>query len=53
MDWRMPGMDGLEAARRIREVEHLATIPAVLMVTAYGRDEVQLSGPNNSACKAC
>ncbi|MEG2049747.1 MAG: response regulator, partial [Comamonas sp.] len=41
MDWRMPGMDGLEAARRIREVEHLATIPAVLMVTAYGRDEVQ------------
>ncbi|QXZ09413.1 response regulator [Comamonas sp. Y33R10-2] len=41
MDWRMPGMDGLEVARRIREVEHLATIPAVLMVTAYGRDEVQ------------
>lgn len=41
MDWRMPGMDGLEAARRIREVEHLATIPAVLMVTAYGRREVQ------------
>ena len=41
MDWRMPGMDGLETARRIREVEHLASIPAVLMVTAYGRDEVQ------------
>ena len=40
MDWRMPGMDGLEVARRIREEERLATTPAVLMVTAYGRDEV-------------
>ena len=40
MDWRMPGMDGLEVARRIREEEHLAATPAVLMVTAYGRDEV-------------
>ena len=40
MDWRMPGMDGLEAARRIREEERLSTTPAVLMVTAYGRDEV-------------
>ncbi|MFA9286422.1 response regulator [Comamonas sp. SY3] len=40
MDWRMPGMDGLEVARRIREEEHLSATPAVLMVTAYGRDEV-------------
>jgi len=40
MDWRMPDMDGLEVARRIREEEHLGRTPAVLMVTAYGRDEV-------------
>ena len=40
MDWRMPGMDGLEVARRIREEERLSTTPAVLMVTAYGREEV-------------
>ncbi len=40
MDWRMPGMDGLEVARRIREEERLAHTPAVLMVTAYGREEV-------------
>ncbi len=40
MDWRMPEMDGLEAARRIREEENLPHLPAVLMVTAYGRDEV-------------
>ncbi len=40
MDWRMPGMDGLEVARRIREEAHLSTTPAVLMVTAYGREDV-------------
>lgn len=40
MDWRMPGMDGLETARRIRAEEKLPHMPAVLMVTAYGREEV-------------
>ncbi|WP_421988593.1 response regulator [Roseococcus sp.] len=40
MDWRMPGMDGLEVARRLREDERLAHMPAVLMVTAYGREEI-------------
>ena len=40
MDWQMPGMNGLEVARRIREEERLAATPAVLMVTAYGREEV-------------
>jgi CheY-like chemotaxis protein/HPt (histidine-containing phosphotransfer) domain-containing protein/anti-sigma regulatory factor (Ser/Thr protein kinase) len=40
LDWRMPVMDGLELARRMREQRHLATTPAVLMVTAFGRDEV-------------
>jgi len=38
-DWRMPGMDGLELARRIRTDQH-NSIPALLMVTAFGRDEV-------------
>ncbi|WP_454854433.1 PAS domain S-box protein [Rhizobium binxianense] len=40
MDWRMPEIDGLEAARRIRSDPDLRHMPAVLMVTAYGRDEV-------------
>ncbi|VDC25188.1 response regulator [Pseudogemmobacter humi] len=39
-DWRMPGMDGLELARRIREDARLLNLPAVLMVTAYGQQLV-------------
>ncbi|MCB5409536.1 response regulator [Pseudogemmobacter faecipullorum] len=35
-DWRMPGMDGLQLARHIREDVRLVNMPAVLMVTAYG-----------------
>ena len=38
----MPGMDGLDLARRMREQQDLAKTPAALMVTAFGRDEVQL-----------
>ncbi len=40
MDWKMPGMDGIEATRRIRENNHLAVMPAILMVSAYNREEV-------------
>jgi two-component system sensor histidine kinase/response regulator len=39
LDWRMPGMDGMETARRIKSLG-LATTPMFLMVTAYGREEV-------------
>ena len=39
LDWQMPGMDGFEAARRIRALG-LATPPHLIMVTSYGREEV-------------
>ena len=38
MDWRMPGMDGAECARRIAAASPHP--PCVLMVTALGRDEM-------------
>ncbi|MBF0188244.1 MAG: response regulator, partial [Magnetococcales bacterium] len=38
MDWKMPGMDGIECADRLSTVSE-TTPPAVVMVTAYGREE--------------
>ena len=40
MDWKMPGMDGIEASRRIKNHEGLSKMPAIIMVTAYGREEI-------------
>ncbi|MBI2772753.1 MAG: response regulator [Burkholderiales bacterium] len=39
LDWRMPGMDGMETARQIKSLG-LASPPLFLMVTAYGREEM-------------
>jgi PAS domain S-box-containing protein len=40
MDWKMPGMNGIEAAEKIKRHPGLSKIPAIIMVTAYGREEV-------------
>ena len=39
VDWKMPGIDGIETARRIRADDQITT-PIIVMVTAYGREEV-------------
>jgi CheY-like chemotaxis protein len=41
MDWRMPEMDGLEATRRIQRDASLKKAPDIVMVTAFGREEVR------------
>jgi signal transduction histidine kinase/CheY-like chemotaxis protein/CHASE3 domain sensor protein len=41
MDWRMPGMDGLQASRHIKSDETLHHQPAIVIVTAFGREEVR------------
>jgi signal transduction histidine kinase/CheY-like chemotaxis protein len=41
MDWRMPGMDGLQASRHIKSDETLHRQPAIVLVTAFGREEVR------------
>ncbi|MET1078886.1 MAG: response regulator [Pseudomonas sp.] len=40
MDWRMPGMDGVETVRQMRAANPVQT-PSVIMVTAFGREEVR------------
>ena len=41
MDWRMPGMDGLEASRHIKSDETIKHHPHIVLVTAFGREEVR------------
>lgn len=40
MDWRMPVMDGLEASRIIKTKSSIQKKPPIIMVTAFGREEV-------------
>jgi signal transduction histidine kinase/DNA-binding response OmpR family regulator/HPt (histidine-containing phosphotransfer) domain-containing protein len=40
MDWRMPGMNGDEAIRRIHAEADIAQQPKVVMVSAYGHEDV-------------
>lgn len=41
MDWRMPGMDGLQATQAILETSGLGKKPKIIMVTAYGAHELE------------
>jgi len=40
VDWQMPGMNGIETGKRIMRIPDLQTPPHLVMVTAYGREEV-------------
>ncbi len=40
VDWQMPGLDGIETGKRIRALPKHSAPPHLVMVTAYGREEV-------------
>ena len=40
MDWKMRGMDGIKASEVIKRHPSLPTKPKIIIVTAYGREEV-------------
>jgi signal transduction histidine kinase/DNA-binding response OmpR family regulator len=39
MDWRMPGMDGIDATRRILKEQPVTNAPTVFIMSASGADE--------------
>ncbi|HMJ50263.1 MAG TPA: response regulator, partial [Burkholderiales bacterium] len=46
MDWRMPGMDGVEAIRRIQADTSLEKAPTMIMATAFSREELLQQAKN-------
>jgi PAS domain S-box-containing protein len=40
VDWQMPGMNGLEVNHIIKRGERLKHVPKLVMVTAFGRDDI-------------
>jgi signal transduction histidine kinase/CheY-like chemotaxis protein len=47
VDWQMPQMDGIETGKRIRALSGAAQ-PHLLMVTAYGREELLKQAEDNA-----
>ncbi|MBF0455352.1 MAG: response regulator [Magnetococcales bacterium] len=45
--WKMAGMNGMAVAREIKGKRDLTVTPRIIMVTAYGRDEVITSEQEN------
>ncbi|MBF0177170.1 MAG: response regulator [Magnetococcales bacterium] len=39
LDWKMPGMDGIETARQVQNLP--GSKPSMVMLTAFGREEVR------------
>ena len=40
VDWKMPGLDGIETGRRIRAMHPDGIAPRLVLITAYGDDEL-------------
>jgi PAS domain S-box-containing protein len=40
LDWKLPDFDGIETARRIKYYLDLPKMPKIILITAYGREEI-------------
>jgi signal transduction histidine kinase/DNA-binding response OmpR family regulator/HAMP domain-containing protein len=40
MDWKMPGLDGLETSKKIKESEKIINIPTIIMISAYDDENI-------------
>ncbi len=41
MDWKMPGMNGIETTKMIQNDPGIPKAPTIIMLTAYGREEIR------------
>jgi signal transduction histidine kinase/DNA-binding response OmpR family regulator/HAMP domain-containing protein len=46
MDWKMPGMDGIQTTQALQTDQNIDELPTVIMVTAYGREEASEAAQN-------
>ncbi len=44
MDWKMPGLDGLETSRIIKKSDSMGYAPVIIMVTGFDGSEIQKQG---------
>ncbi len=42
LDWKMPNMNGIELARKLRGMAELSIQPKILLITGYGQSEIPL-----------
>jgi two-component system sensor histidine kinase/response regulator len=47
VDWQMPSLDGIETSKCILALEGLSAPPRIVMVTAYGREDVLKQAEKN------
>jgi len=40
LDWKMPEMDGIQTAKKIREIPEISEIPIIMMCNNYAKEEV-------------
>ncbi|SEQ16153.1 PAS domain S-box-containing protein [Pseudomonas sp. NFACC02] len=52
MDWDMPVMNGLTAARQLAQATDVSPTPAVVMITAYSHDMLHRLAPNERPFRA-
>ena len=41
LDWKMPGLDGIDVSKRINAMYPEGEVPALLMITAYDQEDVR------------
>jgi len=46
LDWKMPGMNGLEAVEQVRAMSNLKEMPALILITAHNHAEILRQAEN-------